>query len=189
MTCRRGTIINVKFTLTWLFSTKEAEVDIRIIFPPHQRKHISTSARNPILLFHMCFGIRILNPFHLTTQIVSIQNLNCPKTHALTWFLEWSSIHVKCCSIFAKFSSMNVEFIQHPYPTSPIFIKCLLRKVKFQESKVIKCMNIICIKFNFLIAEPWLPSSTWSGDKNHVRACVFSVFRTVKVLNGYNLSG
>ena len=47
-----------------------------------------------------------------------------------------------------QFSSMNVEFIQHPYPTSPIFIKCLLRKVKFWESKVIKCMNIICIKFS-----------------------------------------
>ena len=86
----------------------------------------------------------------------------------------------------AKFSSMNVEFIQHPYS---IFIKCLLRKVKFRESKVIKCMNIIRIKFSFLIAEPWLPSSTWSGDKNHVRACVFSGFRSVKILNGYNLSG
>merc|ERR1719305_549948 len=84
---------------------------------------------------------------------------------------------------------MNVEFIQHPYPTSPIFIKCLIRKVNFRESKVIKCMNIICIKFNFLIAEPWLPSSTWSGDKNHVRACVFSVFGAVKILNGYSLSG
>ena len=69
-------------------------------------------------------------------------------------------------------------------PTSPIFIKCLLRKVKFRESKV-----IICMKFSFLIAEPWLPSSTWSGDKIHVRACVFSVFRAVKILNGYNLSG
>ena len=136
----------------------------------------------------MCFGIRILSPFHLATQIVSIQNLNCPKTlktHARTWLLEWSSIHVKCSSIFAKFSSMNVEFIQHPYQTSPIFIKCLLRKVKFRESKVIKCMNIICIKFSFLIAEPWLPSSTWSGDKNHVRACLF---KAVKILNGYNLS-
>ena len=50
-------------------------------------------------------------------------------------------------------------------------------------------MNIICIKFSFLIAEPWLPSSTWSGDKNHVRACVFSVFRAIKILSGYNLSG
>ena len=26
-------------------------------------------------------------------------------------------------------------------------------------------------------------------SKNHVRACVFSVFRAVKILNGYNLSG
>ena len=72
---------------------------------------------------------------------------------------------------------------------SPIFIKCFMRKVKCQESKVIKCMNIIFIKFSFVIAEPWLPSSTWSGDKNHVRACVFSVFRAVKILNGYNLNG
>ena len=27
----------------------------------------------------MCFGIRISSPFHLATQIVSIQNPNCPK--------------------------------------------------------------------------------------------------------------
>ena len=146
-------------------------------------------SRSRILLFHMCFGIRILSPFHLATQIVSIQNLDCYKnaeSACADMFLEWSSKHVNCSSIFANFSSMNVEFIQHPYPTSPIFIKCFLRKVKFQESKVINCMNIICIKFSFLIAEPWLPSSTWSGDKNHVRACVF---RAVKILNGYNLSG
>ena len=32
-----------------------------------------------ILLFHMCFGIRISSPFHLAIQKVSIQNLNCPK--------------------------------------------------------------------------------------------------------------
>ena len=138
-----------------------------------------------ILLFHMCFGIRILSTFYLATQIVSILNLKWPKTvktQARTWFLEWTSIHVKCSSIFAKFSSLNVEFIPHPYQRSPILIICLLRKVKFKESIVINCMNIIRIKFNFLIAEPWLPSSTWSGDKNHVRACGFSVFRAVKIL-------
>ena len=27
----------------------------------------------------MCFGIRILSPFHLANQIISIQNPNCPK--------------------------------------------------------------------------------------------------------------
>ena len=37
------------------------------------------SSRGRILLFHMCFGIRILSPFHLAIQKVSIQNLNCPK--------------------------------------------------------------------------------------------------------------
>ena len=45
------------------------------------------SSRGRILLFHVCFGIRILRPFHLVTQIISIQNINCPKnaeTHAHT---------------------------------------------------------------------------------------------------------
>ena len=37
------------------------------------------SSRGRILLFHMCFGIRISSPFHLAFQKVSIQNLNCPK--------------------------------------------------------------------------------------------------------------
>ena len=37
------------------------------------------SSRGWILVFHMCFGIRILSPFHLAIQKVSIQNLNCPK--------------------------------------------------------------------------------------------------------------
>ena len=37
------------------------------------------SSRGRILLFHMCFGIRILSPLHLAIQKVSIQNLNCPK--------------------------------------------------------------------------------------------------------------
>ena len=37
------------------------------------------SSRGWILLFHMCFGIRILSPFHLAIQKVSIQNINCPK--------------------------------------------------------------------------------------------------------------
>ena len=44
-----------------------------------------------ILLFHMCFGIRILSPFHLATQIIYIQNLNCSKmqkTHVQTRFLN-----------------------------------------------------------------------------------------------------
>ena len=39
----------------------------------------------------MWFGIRIFSPFHLATQIISIQNINCPKnakTHAWTWFLS-----------------------------------------------------------------------------------------------------
>ena len=33
-------------------------------------------------------------------------------------------------SIFAKFSSMNVEYIQHPYPTFAIFIKLFTLKIK-----------------------------------------------------------
>ena len=37
------------------------------------------SSRGRILLFHMCFGIRISSQFHLAFQKLSIQNLNCPK--------------------------------------------------------------------------------------------------------------
>ena len=37
------------------------------------------SSRGWILLFYMCFGIRISSLFHLAIQKVSIQNLNCPK--------------------------------------------------------------------------------------------------------------
>ena len=44
-------------------------------------------SRSQILLVHMCFGIRISSPFHLATQTMPIQNLNCSKhakTHAWT---------------------------------------------------------------------------------------------------------
>ena len=36
-------------------------------------------SRSQILLFQMCFGIRILSPFHIATQTMPIQNINCPK--------------------------------------------------------------------------------------------------------------
>ena len=36
-------------------------------------------SRSRILLFQMCYGIRISSPFHLGTQIISIHILNCPK--------------------------------------------------------------------------------------------------------------
>ena len=36
-------------------------------------------SRSPILLFHMCFGIRISSPFHLATLILPIANHKCPK--------------------------------------------------------------------------------------------------------------
>ena len=50
-------------------------------------------SRSRILLFHMCFGIRISSPFHLATQIISIQNPHCPKNanqgnHFEKWFLS-----------------------------------------------------------------------------------------------------
>ena len=115
----------------------------------------------------MCYGIRISSPFHLATQIVSIQNLNCPKNacadmifgmifHTCKVLFHICKILFHECGIY----STSLSNISH-------FHKMFSPKVKFRESKVIKCMNIICIKFSFLIAEPWLPSSTWSGDKNH----------------------
>ena len=37
------------------------------------------SSRGRILLFLMCFRIRISSPFHIAIQKISIQYLNCPK--------------------------------------------------------------------------------------------------------------
>ena len=37
------------------------------------------SSRGRILLFHMCFRIRILSPFQLAAKIISTQNPNCSK--------------------------------------------------------------------------------------------------------------
>ena len=47
-------------------------------------------SRSLIPLFHMCFGIRILSPFHPATWGIHIQNIKCPKTtqnHAWTTIL------------------------------------------------------------------------------------------------------
>ena len=58
-------------------------------------------SRRRILLFDMWFRIRISNPFHLATQIVSIQNLQnlkTQKTHAQTWFL-FLLYEVKLCRL------------------------------------------------------------------------------------------
>ena len=66
-----------------------------------------------ILPFHMCFGIRILRPFHLATQIVSIQNLNYPKNAknaAKTWFLECSSIIILQCKTSLFIFLYNASF-------------------------------------------------------------------------------
>ena len=70
----------------------------------------------------MCFGIRISSPFHLATQIVSIQNLNCPKTlktHAQTWFLsQLLEVKLELCRLFildvnnAVAQSVCWQFIQ-----------------------------------------------------------------------------
>ena len=57
-----------------------------------------------ISLFHMCFGIRILSPFHLANQIISIQNLNCPKNAKYAYMNR----------IFQQ-SSMNVEGVEQTH--------------------------------------------------------------------------
>ena len=126
------------------------------------------ASRGPILLFHMCFGIRISSPFHLATQMIPIQNLNCPKNaknDARTWFYKrvfckygGSSMKMESSSMNMECSSMNVESISNPM--SAIFIKCLLWKNNVLGSEVIKCMNILgSIDFSFPISEPWLLSS------------------------------
>ena len=126
------------------------------------------ASRGTILLFHMCFGIRISSLFHPATQMIPIQNLNCPKNaknDARTWFYKrvfckygGSSMKMESSSMNMECSSKNVESIL--YPMSAIFIKCLLWKNNVLGSEVIKCMNILgSIDFSFPISEPWLLSS------------------------------
>ena len=67
------------------------------------------SSRGPILLFNMCFGIRILRPFHIATRVIAIQNLNAKNTCA-DMILEGSSMNMEWS--FMEWSSMNVKSSQ-----------------------------------------------------------------------------
>ena len=76
-------------------------------------------SRSLILLFHMCFGIRILSPFHLATQIVSIQNLHCPK-NAKNVCADMIFIPAPCwtgepwfCNQKAKLNANDIHAIDH----------------------------------------------------------------------------
>ena len=69
------------------------------------------SSRGRILLFHMCFGIRILSPFHLAIQKVSIQNLNCPKNACADMIFipalrseDWAGIKIMSAHAFLAFT-------------------------------------------------------------------------------------
>ena len=46
---------------------------------PQKKCPIAICSREPIVLFHMCFGIRILSLFLLNTLNIPIQNIKCPK--------------------------------------------------------------------------------------------------------------
>ena len=68
------------------------------------------SSRGQILLFHMCFGIRISSPFHLAIQRVSIQNLNCPKNACADMIFipalrseDWAGIKIMSAHVFLAF--------------------------------------------------------------------------------------
>ena len=68
------------------------------------------SSRGRILLFHMCFGIRISSPFHLAIQKVSIQNLNCPKNACADMIFipalrseDWAGIKIMSAHAFLAF--------------------------------------------------------------------------------------
>ena len=68
------------------------------------------SSRGRILLFHMCFGIKISNPFHLAIQKVSIQNLNCPKNACADMIFipalrseDWAGIKIMSAHAFLAF--------------------------------------------------------------------------------------
>ena len=68
------------------------------------------SSRGRILLFHMCFRIRILSPFHPAIQKVSIQNLNCPKKACTDIIFipalrseDWAGIKIMSAHAFLAF--------------------------------------------------------------------------------------
>ena len=68
------------------------------------------SSRGRILLFHMCFRIRISIPFHLAIQKVSIQNLNCPKNACAGMIFipalrseDWAGIKIMSAHAFLAF--------------------------------------------------------------------------------------
>ena len=76
-------------------------------------------SRSRILLFHMCFAIRILSSFHLATQIVSIQNLNYPKNAFIKRSLSctdsayWRSIkqlHNECFMVYSIWARDTNEY-------------------------------------------------------------------------------
>ena len=83
------------------------------------------SSRGRILLFHMCFGIRILSPFHLAIQKVSIQNLNCPKNACedkifipALWSEDWAGIKIMSNMCWKKHLT---EFIIIPWIRAALY--------------------------------------------------------------------
>ena len=90
-------------------------------------------SRSRILLFHVCFRIRILSLFHLDTETMPILNLNCLK-NACADFL---SSHLKCslnCVIFA--SSVQTQSVicvgRHNYPRITPYLMVLGRCLVFK---------------------------------------------------------
>ena len=91
----------------------ETKCKIRFIYRVSLKKRYFSdffsyfSSRGRILLFHMCFGIRISSPFHLAIQKVSIPNLNCPKNACADMIL----IQALRCEAWAVVSVHNSMYL------------------------------------------------------------------------------
>ena len=115
-------------------------VSYRVSLKKVKRFSSNFCSRIRILLFHMCFGIRISSPFHLATPLVIYSARSG----------QMIQMNIICNG------EQNIRNL-------------LLRRQVEHFTCIIHCME--------------------DHSKNLVRACVFSVFRAIKILNVYNWSG
>ena len=127
----------------------------------------------------MCYGIRISSPFHLATQIISIQNPNCPKNGK------------NACADMISEQNVDSEIFSVAVVIPVVFLTCLFNQTC---SILISVMNNIHLYHSFgwinhqhtdcataLLTSnmQWWHSSSFtskSWDENHVCACVFLRF-------------
>ena len=135
----------------------------------------------------MCFGIRISSPFHLATQIIPFKNPNFPKmkiTHVRTWFLECPPADYPNVKLLVQLADVGRWRWSHARWRQPVATKATVPDTQSRQHMVLE--------------EAVVPKAVQVGrafqklkehSKKHVCAAFNCVFRTVWILNGYNLNG